>query len=98
MIFYIPNHRPEHCQGQWCAKHNPSPHPMRDWELHWRADRAIYERVCPHHGTAHPDPDCVMYLIRTRGAEGYVAAIHGCCMCKECTEAFVDLPPNPGKE
>lgn len=88
MVNWVPNHRPEHCAGQFCTMHNPSDHSMRDWDLHWRSDRAVFERVCPHHGTGHPDPDCINHLIRSKGAEGYTEAIHGCCGCWECEEAF----------
>lgn len=39
-----------------CPIHAPSDHPMRDFPLHFRSDRGIMERRCPH-GVGHPDPD-----------------------------------------
>jgi hypothetical protein len=44
------------CEGQSCCIHNPSDHHMKEWRQHWRDDRGIMERICPH-GTGHPDPD-----------------------------------------
>lgn len=88
LIQWVPNHPPEDCQGTHCTKHNPSDHSMKSWDLHWCGDIAIYERICPRHGTGHPDPDCINHLVRTQGQEGYVKAIHGCCMCPECVQAF----------
>lgn len=48
------------CTGRECVIHNPTEHPMRRFPLHWRADRAIFERLCPH-GVGHPDPDQQAY-------------------------------------
>ncbi len=39
-----------------CAIHAPSDHHMVSWPQHWRGDRLMIERVCPH-GWGHPDPD-----------------------------------------
>jgi hypothetical protein len=44
------------CNGQWCTIHNRSDHHMRQLPQHWRSDRGIMERICPH-GIGHPDPD-----------------------------------------
>lgn len=49
-------HPADNCAGQRCVIHNPSDHHMRGWQLLWRDDRSIFERVCPH-GVGHPDPD-----------------------------------------
>ncbi|QDH91785.1 hypothetical protein SEA_PHRAPPUCCINO_110 [Mycobacterium phage Phrappuccino] len=49
-------HDPDKCSGSWCVVHNPSDHHMRGWEVVWRNDRGLFERVCPH-GIGHPDPD-----------------------------------------
>lgn len=78
---WLPNHRPEHCQGTHCTMHDPSEHHMKDWELLWRSDSALFERLCPEHGVGHPDPDCLNYLIRTLGSDGVAKAMHGCCGC-----------------
>ena len=39
-----------------CPIHQPSAHHMAGWPQHWRDDRGIVERICPH-GIGHPDPD-----------------------------------------
>lgn len=49
-------HEPSKCAGEACCIHNPSDHHMRTWPQHWRGDRRIMERLCPH-GVGHPDPD-----------------------------------------
>lgn len=67
------------CAGQTaCPVHNPSDHHMRGWEVVWRSDRGILERICPTHGVGHPDPDQFPYW----DANGMEAeAAHGCCLC-----------------
>jgi hypothetical protein len=57
------------CAGRPCVIHRPTRHHMRDWPLHWRADRRLCERTCPH-GVGHPDPDEI-----GDGAHG----CDGCC-------------------
>lgn len=64
-------HSDEKCAGGPCVIHNPSDHGMRDFPLHWRSDRGIMERLCPH-GIGHPDPDQQL-----RVGEG----VHGCDGC-----------------
>lgn len=59
------------CYGGACPIHYPSQHHMRDWPTHWRGDRHIMERICPH-GIGHPDPDC-MYAMADN--------VHGCDGC-----------------
>ena len=49
-------HSIERCRPQHCVIHNPSDHHMRDWPTHFRDDRHLMERMCPH-GVGHPDPD-----------------------------------------
>jgi hypothetical protein len=44
------------CLGKYCTIHNMSNHHMRSFPQHWRNDRRIMERICPH-GIGHPDPD-----------------------------------------
>lgn len=68
-------HRREECAGENCTIHNRSQHPMRSFEQHWRADRAIMERICPH-GIGHPDPDD--YRLAT-GADNGTHGCDGCC-------------------
>ena len=80
-----------------CCVHAPSDHHMRDWPMNWRADRGLMERVCPDHGTGHPDPDDIAHKVRVMGeANGRAEAVHGCCGC--CARPLADEPePRPGK-
>lgn len=61
-----------------CVIHNQSNHHMRYWPLHWRVDRGIFERICPAHGTGHPDPDQFPYWKATHQD---FQSVHGCCGC-----------------
>lgn len=65
------------CAGRPCVVHNPTNHHMREWVLHWRGDRGIFERIC-RHGVGHPDPDQEDYWKET-GQTGQ--GIHGCDGC-----------------
>lgn len=51
---------------------------MREWPLHWRSDRGIFERICPH-GIGHPDPDCMRFYLEYH--EDISAGVHGCDGC-----------------
>ena len=71
-------HDPSKCEGQRaCPVHNPSDHIMRDWPLHWRADRGIAERICAH-GIGHPDPS--QFQFWDESGDGW-QGVHGCCGC-----------------
>lgn len=70
----IRTHNLEDCKGEICAIHNKTKHRMRKFPQHWRTDRGIMERICPH-GIGHPDPDDLR--IRTQNDDG----IHGCDGC-----------------
>jgi hypothetical protein len=61
-------HDPAGCAGRACTIHNPSNHHMRAWPQHWRGDRGLVERICPH-GVGHPDPDEVA-TDTTHGCDG----------------------------
>jgi hypothetical protein len=62
------------CEGETCCIHSPTDHHMRSWRQHWRDDRQIMERLCPH-GIGHPDPDdLTIRLVKSAG-------IHGCDGC-----------------
>lgn len=63
-------HRKADCNGDPCTIHNPSDHSMRSFPQHWRDDRGIMERICPH-GIGHPDPDDM--------TEDTVHGCDGCC-------------------
>jgi len=67
-------HSPEECFGPPCSIHAPSEHRLNMAPLHWRYDRQIMERICPH-GIGHPDPDDIK--IR----EGWDEGVHGCDGC-----------------
>lgn len=76
-------HDPSLCVGRPCTIHNMSDHHMRDWPQHWRADKGVMERICPHNW-GHPDPD-ESYIFVPGGRA--VGAIHGCDGC--CVERKV---------
>lgn len=73
----IKAHARKHCVGPFCCIHNPSQHHMREWPTHWRMDRYLMERICPH-GIGHPDPDHIAHLPR---AAQDAESIHGCDGC-----------------
>ena len=75
-------HLESECRGSVCALHNRSDHHMRDWPQHWRGDRGLIERICPH-GVGHPDPDSLARLNdRGLSAEAVAAeGVHGCDGC-----------------
>lgn len=57
---------------------------MRDFKTHWRDDRKLMERICPH-GVGHPDPDDIAFKRRVLGDKfANLEAIHGCdgCCCE----------------
>jgi hypothetical protein len=72
-------HDKKNCKGRNCVIHNPSNHHMRDWPTHWRGDRGLMERICPH-GIGHPDPDDLAYK-DMMGGDPLSEAIHGCDGC-----------------
>ena len=79
-------HNKGECRGKHCPIHFPSNHCMRDFPTHWRDDRGIMERICPH-GVGHPDPDQVMDKAEW---------VHGCDGC--CSEeGFANLQANWGQ-
>lgn len=69
-------HDASQCEGRPCVIHAPSDHSMRDFPTHWRGDRGIMERICPH-GVGHPDPDDQAYL----ASIGHRDGVHGCDGC-----------------
>lgn len=72
-------HEKKDCKGEHCVIHNPSDHPMRSFRTHWRDDRKLMERICPH-GIGHPDPDDIAFKRRVRGDKfADLEMIHGCC-------------------
>jgi predicted kinase len=73
-------HPRKDCVGRHCCIHNPSNHHMRDWPQHFRADRALTERTCPH-GIGHPDPDDLHFKRLMAGTDEVPDAVHGCDGC-----------------
>lgn len=61
-------HRLGDCKGEFCTIHHRSDHSMRSFPQHWRWDRGIMERICPH-GVGHVDPDEITED-RTHGCDG----------------------------
>lgn len=76
----IDTHPPGRCFGRHCTLHNRSNHTMRSFPQHWRSDKGMMERICPH-GVGHPDPD--EYLLTT--PQGQHLGVHGCDGC--CTKS-----------
>lgn len=72
--FFKSMHALKTCAGQVCTIHNRSDHSMRSFPQHWRGDRMIMERICPH-DIGHPDPD--EFRILTGKDDG----VHGCDGC-----------------
>ena len=78
---YLHVHAKEDCKGEHCAIHNPSKHVMNDFPTHWRGDRGLMERICPH-GVGHPDPDDIAFKRALKGEVfAHYEAVHGCCGC-----------------
>ena len=78
---HVGTHPKSACVGQHCVIHHPSDHCMKNFPTHWRADRGLMERICPH-GIGHPDPDDIAFLRATRGNEAAnLQSIHGCDGC-----------------
>jgi hypothetical protein len=65
----INHHAAGECRGPTCPIHRVSDHHMRTWPQHFRGDRGLMERICPH-GVGHPDPD-----------DPTTDTVHGCCGC-----------------
>ena len=77
-IIYV--HDKEDCTGNCCI-HNPSDHHMKDWPTHWRDDRMLMERICPH-GIGHPDPDDIEFKRKKFGDKvADIESVHGCDGC-----------------
>ena len=75
-------HNPDRCAAKFCTLHNRSDHIMRSFPQHWRSDRGIMERICPH-GVGHPDLDSPW------PPESH-EWIHGCCHMACCMDPKPD--------
>ena len=67
----------QRCRDYGCTIHNQTDHKMKHWQLHWRNDRGIFERICAH-GIGHPDPDQFPFWKRQ---DRMSEAVHGCDGC-----------------
>jgi hypothetical protein len=73
-------HEPDHCKHSTaCPIHNPSNHHMTKWLTHWREDRYLLERLCPH-GIGHPDPDHIDNLAEHLRKWESMHGCDGCCV------------------
>ncbi|MFE9525133.1 hypothetical protein [Streptomyces sp. NPDC006631] len=75
-------HPRKDCIGRHCAVHKPSAHVMAAFPQHFRFDRMLMERICPH-GIGHPDPDDLEYkeMVLGPGEEAAAYGVHGCDGC-----------------
>ncbi len=71
-------HDAARCAGRACVVHAPSDHHMREWNLNWRGDKGVMERLCPH-GVGHPDPDDAAYQVSVGRGWANVHGCDGCC-------------------
>lgn len=67
-----------HCKSKHCAIHYPSQHRMAHFPTHWREDRYLMERICPH-GIGHPDPDHLAFVDPSGEKMEGVHGCDGCC-------------------
>jgi hypothetical protein len=77
---WLISHAPDQCAGQECCIHNRSDHVMRKFPQHFRWDRGIMERICPH-GVGHPDPDQGTFFEVAFGENAKAQWVHGCDGC-----------------
>lgn len=78
-------HLKQDCMHRICDIHNPPQGlPESDWPTHWRADRGLMERICPH-GIGHPTKAHMEFLKEMDAVRGTENAkwegIHGCDGC-----------------
>lgn len=75
-------HERETCADDaFCAVHKPSQHSMSEFPQHWRQDRQLMERICPH-GVGHPDPDhMAFYAMHHTAKQTATESVHGCDGC-----------------
>lgn len=86
---YLVNvHNMAYCDGEFCAIHNPSEHPLNKSPR--RFENGIILRICPH-GVYHPDPDALHWAERTFGrATALSRGQHGCCGAQCCRVPAID--------
>lgn len=78
------------CTEYGCVIHAPSDHAMSEFPTHWRDDRGLMERICPH-GIGHPDPDDLEFKRRMYGTDyANTESVHGCDGCCHGEDPPVD--------
>lgn len=77
---WLISHAPDQCAGDACCIHSRSDHVMRKFPQHFRWDRGIMERICPH-GIGHPDPDQKEFFLKAFGDDANAQWVHGCDGC-----------------
>lgn len=74
-----------------CCVHGPSDHHMKNWPTHWRQDRRMIERICPH-GICHPDPDDVTFQdANPQYVQSIGGSVHGCDGCCKKPDTRFDV-------
>lgn len=88
-------HRERDCAPP-CPIHSPSDHPLAEARTHWRGDRVLMERVCPH-GIGHPDPDDLARKSALLGEDASIEeyGVHG---CDGCCSVVNTLNATPARE
>lgn len=84
----LQTHGPDQCEGNFCALHNPSDHPLKHAVMRWDSSRNLMVRFCIH-GLWHPDPDDIAFKHRANSV--YWASIcekHPCDTC--CRKTTVE--------
>lgn len=76
---FVNVHSFEKCTPEICIFHNPTNHPMRNWEPYIR-ETGLIERLCEH-GVGHPDPDSSAWFDRAMNHPSGTWDIHGCDGC-----------------
>jgi hypothetical protein len=92
--FSIKVHDEGRCIGEVCPIHRPTDHHMREWPMVYRGDRGIFERLCPDHGTGHPDPDDQVALKFILGESDGIHGCDGCCNPEGKEAFFASLEAN----
>lgn len=66
------------CEGQPCAIHHPSDHPLKDAPRSWAYDMILRECAC---GAIHPDFDSLAFQIDKHGGVdvGHLCCDNNCC-------------------
>lgn len=82
-------HNRTYCEGDYCAIHRPSEHPLNKMPRKFQ-DGLIF-RVC-RHGVAHPDPDSLAWREGVDGdlLKAVARELHNCCGNTCCEVPAID--------